>query len=103
LHPIPFVSKNDIERVDVFLNQNGTYGLEMDFNNKATKIWEIATDKSFKEYSELAFVLNGKLVYITMAKRGKISNGKSAIIRDDYSKAEIEEMKLILQRGEKMR
>jgi|SRR5215212_11402606 len=62
LHPKPFISKNDIESVEVFLNKNGIYVLEMDFNNKATKIWEVATDKSFKEDSELAFVLNGKLV-----------------------------------------
>jgi hypothetical protein len=97
LNPIPFISKKDIKSVEVFLIRNEVYGLEMDFNNKATKIWEVATDKSFKEYSELAFVLNGKLIYTAIAKHGKISNGKSAIIREDYSKTEIEKIKSFLQ------
>jgi chaperone required for assembly of F1-ATPase len=69
----------------------------MDFTNRGAKIWEVATEKSYSEKSGLAFILDGKLVSVPIANNNKISSGKSAIIRAEYSKEEIEEMKKKLE------
>jgi hypothetical protein len=97
----PFISAEGIDKLEIIPEKTGDFTLKMKFTNKAAKIWERATDVSYRELRGLAFVVDGKLIYVGKYYKGKITDGEAPITREEYTKHELEEIVSKIRNGKK--
>jgi hypothetical protein len=90
LNPRPVLTAEDIIKLEVSKNNYGSNMLTMRFGERGTELWSEATQVATGK--ELAFVLNDKLLYVAFVN-SQITAGVSALIRDDYSPNELNEIK----------
>jgi hypothetical protein len=69
-------------------------GLTMRLDEQGTENWSVATEKAIGK--QLAFILDNKLLYIAKVN-SQITAGVTALNRGDYSKAELENFKTIIE------
>ena len=72
--------------------------VSMQMNPKGAKIWEELTDKSFKNNSEIAIVLDNTVYSAPGCRNGKISGGRSEI-SGDFSLNEATDLANVLRAG----
>jgi hypothetical protein len=90
LNPRPVLTAEDIIKLEVSKNNYGSNMLIMWFGERGTELWSEATQAAIGK--NLAFVLNDKLLYLALVN-SQITAGVSALIRDDYSPNELNEIK----------
>ena len=91
---VPIASTKNFKQLKIYMNKNNEYELIIQLDNSGTKAWSVATEKSIGK--KLAFILDNKLLEADFVN-SQITAGVTALIRGDYTKAEIEEIKRIIE------
>jgi len=100
IDPKPIVVAKNFTTFEIYVsNTDGQkyFGLTMRLDGQGTENWSVATEKAIGK--QLAFILDNKLLYVAKVN-SQITTGVSALNRGDYSKAELENFKTIIE-GEK--
>jgi hypothetical protein len=98
LNPRPVLTAEDIVKLEVRKNNYGSNMLTMCFGERGTELWREATQAATGK--QLAFVLNDKLLCVSLVN-SQITAGVSALIRDDYSSGELNEIKNAIELNKK--
>jgi preprotein translocase subunit SecD len=69
-------------------------GLLMRLDKMGTQKWSVATEKAIGK--KLAFILDNRLLHVAKVN-SQITAGVATLNRDDYSKAELEKIKIIIE------
>lgn len=95
--PKPIVVAKNFTRFDIYENnadgQKYT-SLTMRLNEAGTESWSVATGNAVGK--QLAFILDNRLLYVALVN-AQITSGITALNRGDYSRAELENIKTIME------
>jgi len=97
--PKPIVVKGNFEKLEIYeTNFKGAYpdyiGLSIKLDVSGTEAWAEATKKAM--YSELALIINNKLIYVPQVN-AQITNERTDLNRGDYTRNEIEKFKMQIE------
>lgn len=97
IDPNPSVTAKNFTTFEIYESNTGGQkhvGLTMRLDQTGTENWSIATEKSIGK--QLAFILDNQLLYVAKVN-AQITAGVTALNRGDYSKAELENFKTIIE------
>jgi hypothetical protein len=97
IDPKPIVVAKNFTTFEIYESNAGGQkyiGLTMRLDEQGTENWSVATEKAIGK--QLAFILDNKLLYIAKVN-SQITAGVTALNRGDYSKAELENFKTIIE------
>jgi preprotein translocase subunit SecD len=97
INPIPIVTANEFTTLKIYRTHQGTYGLMMKLTDSAAIAWKWATQISVGK--RLGFILDNKLLSDPFVNES-ISGGITALNTDDYSEAELEKFKRMIENEE---
>jgi preprotein translocase subunit SecD len=100
INPKPIVTAKDFKRLEIYKMKEKGFGLEMQLDEEATKLWSIVTRRLSMTGQKLAFILNDNLL-IAPRVLSQITNGMTAINRSDYTKEELKRFKAIIESQQK--
>jgi preprotein translocase subunit SecD len=93
----PIVTAKNFTSLDIYESNAGgqTYaGLSMNLDDEGTANWSVATEKSMDK--KLAFILDNRLLEVARVN-SQITTGVTALNRREYSRAELENFKTIIE------
>ncbi len=93
IDPTPIITAKNITELKMYTANEGGFGLLMRLDEISTKAWSVATEKSIGR--RLAFIVDNRLLH-TPSVNSQITGGVTALNRNDYSKAELENFKTII-------
>lgn len=97
IDPKPIVVAKNFTSFDIYENnadgQKYTV-LTMRLDEAGTESWSVATGNAVGK--QLAFILDNKLLYVALVN-AQITSGITALNRGDYSRAELENIKTIME------
>ena len=97
IDPKPIVVAKNFTTFEIYESNAGGQkyiGLTMRLDEQGTENWSVATEKAIGK--QLAFILDNKLLYVAKVN-SQITAGVTALNRGDYSKAELENFKTIIE------
>ncbi|WP_437921917.1 SecDF P1 head subdomain-containing protein [Sphingobacterium sp. LRF_L2] len=94
IDPKPIVTAKNFTTFEIYTSNYGDIGLTMQLDENGTESWSIATEKAIGNY--LAFILDDKLLYLARVN-SQITVGVTALNRGDYSKEELEKIRMIIE------
>ena len=97
IDPNPIVTAKNFTTFEIYGSNEGGQkyvGLTMRLDQIGTENWSIATGKSIGK--QLAFILDNRLLHVAKVN-AQITAGVTALNRGDYSKAELENFKKIIE------
>jgi preprotein translocase subunit SecD len=95
--PNPIVTAKNFTSLEIYeSNSDGQkyIGLSIKLDETGTENWSAATEKAIGK--NLAFILDNRLVHVAKIN-SQVSAGVTALNRSDYSKAELENFKRIIE------
>ena len=93
----PIATANNFTTLEIYESDAGGrkyIGLTMRLDEKGTENWSVATEKSIGK--QLAFILDNRLLYVAKVN-AQITGGVTALNRGNYSRAELENFKTIIE------
>lgn len=97
LDPKPIVTAKNFTTFEIYESNAGGQkhvGLIMHLDQTGAESWSIATEKSIGK--QLAFILDNRLLQVAIVN-AQITAGVTALNRGDYSRAELENFKTIIE------
>jgi hypothetical protein len=97
IDPKPIVVAKNFTSFEIYESNAGGQkyvGLIMRLDKTGTESWSVATKRAIGK--ELAFILDNRLIHVAKVN-SQITTGVTALNRDDYSKAELENIKTIIE------
>jgi preprotein translocase subunit SecD len=94
IDPAPITTVKNIMELKMYKAKDGYFGLSMRLDETGTKAWSIATEKAVGR--KLAFILDNRLLHAPTVNL-QIEGGVTALNRSDYSKAELENFKTMIE------
>ncbi len=94
IDPKPIVIAKNFKRLEIYNNKEEVFEMLIQLDETGTKAWSIATDKYVGK--KLAFILDNRLLEADYVN-SQITAGVTALIRGDYTKAELENFKIIIE------
>jgi preprotein translocase subunit SecD len=97
INPKPIVTAKNFTTFEIYESKAGGQkyvGLTMRLDKIGTENWSVATGKAIGK--QLAFILDDRLLHVAEVN-SQITAGVTALIREDYSKAELENIKTSIE------
>ncbi|MGZ3836730.1 MAG: SecDF P1 head subdomain-containing protein, partial [Mucilaginibacter sp.] len=94
IDPTAIVLSKNFKTLKIYDNSKGIPEMLMPLDDKGTEAWSIATEKYIGK--KLAFILDDKLLEADYVN-SQITAGITALISGDYTKAELENIKTIIE------
>lgn len=97
IDPKPIVTAKNFTKFEIYESNAGGQkyiGLTIRLDEKGTENWSIATEKAIGK--QLAFILDNRLLHVPKVN-SQITAGVTALNRADYSRAELENFKTIIE------
>ncbi|CAN5504803.1 hypothetical protein BH10BAC1_BH10BAC1_05340 [soil metagenome] len=97
IDPKPIVTAQNFTTFEIYESNAGGQkyiGLTMRLDESGTENWSIATEKAIGK--QLAFILDNRLLHVAMVN-SQITAGVTVLNRGDYSRAELENIKTIIE------
>lgn len=97
IDPNPIVTVANIKTSEIYESNTGGQkfvGLTMHLDETGTESWSVATEKAIGK--QLAFILDNRLLQVAKVN-SQITSGVTALNRGDYSRAELENFKKIIE------
>jgi preprotein translocase subunit SecD len=98
LNPKPIITAKNVKISEIqenWLNSKQYFWLTMRLDKKGTKSWSYATLSSIMK--KLAFIVDNKLLQVVKVN-SQVTEGITVLSRNEYSRQEIENFKLIIER-----
>lgn len=97
IDPKPIVTAKNFTTFEIYENNIGgkeQIGMTMRLDKAGTEKWSIATGKAIGK--QLAFILDNRLLQVAKVN-AQITAGVTALNRGDYSRAELEDFKTLIE------
>ena len=97
IDPKPIVVAKNFTTFEIYESNAGGQkyiGLTMRLDEAGTENWSVATEKAIGK--QLALILDNRLLHVAKVN-SQITAGVTALNRDDYSRAELENFKTIIE------
>ena len=97
IDPKPIVTAKNFTTFEIYESNAGGenyIGMTMRLDGKGTENWSVATEKAIGK--QLAFILDNRLLQVAKVN-SQITAGVTALNRGDYSRAELENFKTIIE------
>lgn len=97
IDPKPIVTAKNFTTFEIYENNFGgkeQIGMTMRLDKAGTEKWSIATEKAIGK--QLAFILDNRLLQVAKVN-AQITAGVTALNRGDYSRAELEDFKTLIE------
>ena len=97
IDPTPITTAKNFTQLRVYAAKDRGFGLLILLDETGTKAWSSATKKASRNYQKLGFILDNKLLYLAPVF-SQITNGTTAVTRNDYTKDELESFKTRIEK-----
>ena len=97
IDPTPITTAKNFTQLRVYAAKDRGFGLLILLDEIGTKAWSSATKKASRNYQRLGFILDNKLLYLAPVF-SQITNGTTAVTRNDYTKDELESFKTRIEK-----